>query len=200
MSSFLKKAFCRARLLSCFNLFFIGKTGRASGDCGRGNAFAQTGGRCFALGHDFEGERMDSQAIRGFLRFATLGSWCFVGSHGASRTLRYLCFHGEGIVITRLFFMKEEKLNGGFSGTYDLGQLSLAGLSSVEVLGSFFDLVWSRRDRLEPSCCGATLRKDREACLSRWGRTAICSPGWSVRSMETDGPRPSGFFRSRNRQ
>ena len=32
------------------------------------------------------------------------------------------------------FLYEGRKLNGGFSGTYDLGQLSLAGLSSVEVL------------------------------------------------------------------
>jgi vitamin B12 transporter len=32
------------------------------------------------------------------------------------------------------FLYEGRKLNGGFSGTYDLGQLTLAGLSSVEVL------------------------------------------------------------------
>ena len=33
-----------------------------------------------------------------------------------------------------IFYMKEEKLNGGFSGTYNLGQFSLNGVSSIEVL------------------------------------------------------------------
>ena len=131
MSSFLKSL--ANRLLVLFQSLFIGKTLRASGDCGSWKRVRQTGGRGFALGHDFEGERTIFSQVEGFPP-AGLGPGAFLGYPGQASRSQVSLFSRGGNSDQYAFLYEGRKLNGGFSGTYDLGQLSLAGLSSVEVI------------------------------------------------------------------
>ena len=70
------------------------------------------------------------EGVSGLLRSVPGLSLVRTGQAGSQVSL----FSRGGNSDHTTFLYEGRKLNGGFSGTYDLGQLSLAGLSSVEVL------------------------------------------------------------------